>query len=386
MGDPGQKGTGTTPASGAAPPGEADEFARIRRARTRHPLLALGAGVLALFLVVKMRADIGYFLSSRQPSDLGDARALLASDRGRGVLAEGTNRLVRVAGTPDRESALQVDTRGSWTFTQFFKILGTDARLFVHRRESPLPADRAEKDLFEGRLIRFNDLSFEDSIRAYFAAHVSTTHFFSPGEVARAVRAGGEQPTQLRDLAGDAVVLGGNDILAIDQRHPGEIEVALPITRFADAATARAALVTAGATVMGPGRALSESHSFVVRVDQAGRDRVLDAVGNLDPHVQLTEVRETVKARLGELAVVPAATADGADQLAVRGQPPGATPAPLANIATIRTLATVQIPDDAYLIAEAETPREHTADVAIALVLLVFAAVNLVGLARGLRP
>src|SRR4029079_4502233 len=97
MGDPGQKGTGTTPASGAPPPGEADEFAAIRRARTRHPLLALGAGVLALFLVVKMRAEIGYFLSSRQPSDLGDARVLLASDRGRGVLAEGTNRLVRVA-------------------------------------------------------------------------------------------------------------------------------------------------------------------------------------------------------------------------------------------------------------------------------------------------
>ena len=45
----------------------------------------------------------------------------------------------------------------------------------------------------------------------------------------------------------------------------------------------------------------------------------------------------------------------------------------------------MQIPPDAYLIVEAETPREHLSEVAIALVLLVFASVNLAGLAKGLR-
>ena len=79
MDDPVNKATGATPAAAAKPVVEADEFAAIPRSRTRHPLLALGAGMLALFLVAKMRADLSYCLSPTVPADLGDARALLES-------------------------------------------------------------------------------------------------------------------------------------------------------------------------------------------------------------------------------------------------------------------------------------------------------------------
>lgn len=366
----------------AAPGNEAEEFAAIPRRRTRHPLLAGGAALLALFLVVKTRADLAYFMSPRTPADLGDARALTSTEQGRAALAEGTNRLVRVQGTPDRESALQVDTKGSWTFTQFFKILGTNGRLFVHRRENPVPAYRAEADVFVGRLLRFRDLSFEDAIRAYFAGHVSATHFFPPEAIHRLAAAHAAQPTEVRDLAGDTVSLGPNDILAIDLRRPGEIEVALPITRYTTAEAARQALegpVTKnGARVVGPGRPSAERHTFVLAVPPAERDRVMDAVSELDQKVGVKDVRETVKVRLGELGV------EG-DRLAMSGGTPGAERRVLDNVAAVRTLAMVQIPEDAYLIVEGETPREHTVDVAIALVLLVFASVNLVGLAKGLR-
>ncbi len=382
MDDPVNKATGATPAAAAKPVGEADEFAAIPRSRTRHPLLALGAGMLALFLVAKMRADLRYCLSPTVPADLGDARALLASERGRAVLAEGTNRLVRIHGTPDRESALQVDTRGSWTFTQFFKILGTDSLLLVHRREDPLPAFRAESDVFEGRLLRFEDLSFEDSIRAYFASHVSATHFFASAELARAVSTAADRPISLRDLTGDTVTLGPNDILAIVLRHPSEVEVSLPLARFAEAAVARAALVERGATVVATEPPTSSHHVFKITVVTKERDHLLDAIGNIDPRVGIQEVRETVKVRLGDLTVVE-------QKLALRGAGGGSAgldaPRVLPNIDTIRTLAPVQIPPDAYLIVEAETPREHLPDVAIALVLLVFATVNLIGLAKGIR-
>lgn len=380
MDESAKTGTGAAPAP-AAPASEADEFAHIRRRRSRHPLLAAGAGLLALFLVVKERGDIAYFLSPRTPADLGDARTLTTTDRGRQVLAEGTNRLVRVQGIPDRESALQVDTKGSWTFTQFFKILGTNGRLFIHRRENPVPAYRAEQDVFVGRLVRFGDLSFEDAIRAHFAGHVSATHFFAPEAMHKVVTAHSAQPTELRDLAGDTITLGPNDILAIDLRRPGEIEVALPIARFATTDAARTALegkvAPRGGHVLGPGKPAPDKHTFVVSVSAAERDGTMDAAADLDQRVTIRDVRETVKARLGDLEM------DG-ERLAVRGA--GATPRRvLENVATIRTLAMVQIPEDAYLIVEGETPKEHTADVAIALVLLVFASVNLVGLVKGLR-
>ena len=50
-------------------------------------------------------------------------------------------------------------------------------------------------------------------------------------------------------------------------------------------------------------------------------------------------------------------------------------------------MAPVVIPDDAYLLVEGDRPREHLPTVLIALVLVMFGAVNLVGLARELgRP
>ena len=258
MDDPAQ--TGPRPPTDLS---EVDEFADIPNPRTRHPALAMAAALLALFLVGKMRRDLTFFLSSPQPAQLGDARALMANERGPAALADGVNRVVRLRGIPDRESALQVDTKGSWTFSELSRLLGTQSRLFIHRREDPLPGFRAEADVFEGRLMRFSDLPFEEAIRSYFANHVSATHFFSRDALVHAFTASGNSGTNggvvsVPDLAGDAVTLGPNDILAFDLVHPGEIEVGLPAARFANPEVARSALVARGAQVLRPGRTVPE--------------------------------------------------------------------------------------------------------------------------------
>jgi hypothetical protein len=357
-------------------------------------VLALAAGLLALFLVIKMRGDLSFFLRARAAADLGDARALFANPNGPRVLGEGVNRLVRVHGTPDRESALQVDTKGSWTFTELFRLLGTQSRVFVHRRENPLPGFRAEADVFEGRLMRFSDLPFEDAIRTHFAGHVDATHFFRPDDIRRIVAAGVSTTASLSDVAGDTVILGPNDILALELRHAGEVEVGLPAARFRDVGAARAALVARGARVLGPGRTVPDRQTFVIAVGPAERDRVLNDVAALDYQSDLRDVRETVKARLTDLAVeggalviksgVPPAAEEAAAPAAAGnpGAPPSSARA-LVGIESIRTLATVQIPPDAFLIVEAETPREHLSDAAIAVVLIAFAGVNLAGLIKG---
>ena len=237
----------TRPAAQPQPP--EDEFANVRARAGRHPALALGAAALALFIIFHVRADITYALSSAEPIDLGDAAATFATpaadgkSRGRGVtpeaLAQAANHYVRLRGTPDRESALELDTKGSWVFTQFFRILGTGSRLFVHRRENPLPAVRAEEDRFEGRLIRFGDLSFETSIREYTATHVIATHFFAADVLRRAVaQAPGAQTVTINDLAGDPVVLGPNDLLAIDVTVPEQIRISFPPDKYRHATEA----------------------------------------------------------------------------------------------------------------------------------------------------
>src|SRR5262249_46627612 len=84
-----------------------DEFAHIPRRRARHPAFTVGGALLAFFLIAYGRRDLFYALSPGEPVDLGSAPALFASgSKGAGEMV---NRYVRVAGVPDRESALELD-------------------------------------------------------------------------------------------------------------------------------------------------------------------------------------------------------------------------------------------------------------------------------------
>jgi hypothetical protein len=376
--------------------GDADEFAHIPRARGRHPIVAVAGALLAFFLVFHERRDLRYALTAETPLDLGRASAL--NER---ALSGLENRYVRVGGTPDRESALQIDTKGSWVFTQLFRILGTGDRLFVHRPPSPLPAAMAESDTFQGRLIRVDDLSFATAIRKYFATTVSATHFFAPDAFARALGSRGAGGTlTATDLSGDPVTLAPASVVAVEVAEPDQVRIGLPRTRFATEADARGAVTSRGGEIVtalgevrgraplnapeaGPLSSTPEAPvrwTYVVRFPAAARQGALDALGNLDRDVEIRDARQAVQLRVEEIA---AGTAPGG--LTLRpGQGPPREIAPNA-LAAIHTIEPVVIPPDAYLLVEGDHPRQHLPTVLIAAILLMFGAVNLIGLGRELR-
>jgi hypothetical protein len=375
--------------------GAVDEFAHIPRPRVRHPIVGAAGAALAFFLVFHIRHDLRYALSSRQPAEIGSARAAFAAGAS---LADFENRLVRVTATPDRESALEIDTKGSWVFSQLFRVLGTGDRMFLHRRDNPLPAARAEADVFEGRLIRFRDLSFADAIRAHFAKRVTATHFFPPAAFVQAIAGrAGSASLQLADRAGDPVALAAEDSVAIEMIAPDQVRIGLPRARFANEADARAAIASRGGEVLasrglvqgfslaGPDTGpLSnapvppERWTFVARFPAARRQAALDELGNIDRRVELRDARETVTARVADLAA--SGSGGGGLTVGAAGTPPRTLAA--AEIAAVRTLASVVIPDDAYLLVEGDYPREHVATIFIALILLMFGTVNLLGIVR----
>jgi hypothetical protein len=394
--------TETAPSDRAAgdAAGVVDEFAHIPSSRGRHPLVAIAAAALAFFLVLHNRHDLRYALSSSEPFDLGRASAVFGSGHATSGLE---NRLVRVSGLPDRESALQIDTKGSWVFSQFFRVLGTDNRLFLHRRESPLPAGLAEADVFEGRLIRVAELPFAASIRGYFATHVAATHFFAPEALAKALatrRPGA--PLTLADTSGDVVSLDERETIGIDVSERDQVKIGLPRDRFPTEEAARAALTSRGGEIVsalgavkskprggapesGPLSATPEPPqrwTFVVRFPPAAAQSALDAIGNLGREVDIRDARQTVDVKLEDVSAL--ADGQGVVGLTVRpGQgPPRRLEAP--TIAAVHTMAPVVIPDDAYLLVEGDRPREHVPTLLIALILVMFGAVNLVGMAREL--
>jgi len=62
--------------------------------------------------------------------------------------AQGCRSTIRApGGNADRESAVVLDTR-VMHFTQFFRLLGTNNRIFVRRAPDPLPAELAARDVF----------------------------------------------------------------------------------------------------------------------------------------------------------------------------------------------------------------------------------------------
>jgi len=390
MTDPAQPDRSAGPAAG-----DADEFAHIPRARGRHPIIALGGALLAFFLVFHERRELRYAMLGGTPLDVGRATALNTA------AADGLeNRYVRVTGTPDRESALEIDTKGSWVFTQLFRVLGTGDRLFVHRPPSPLPAAMAESDVFEGRLIRVDDLSFATGIRKYFAATVSATHFFAPAAFSAALA--GRPPggtLAVSDLSGDPVTLAPSSLVVVDVVEPDQVRLGLPKARFATDGEARAAITSRGGeivTALGEikGRAATSAPeagplsstaeppvrwTFVARFPAAARQAALDAIGNLDHDVEIRDARQPVQLRVEEISPL----ASGG--LVLR---PGEGPArevPAAAVAAVHTVEPVVIPPDAYLLVEGDRPRQHLPTVLITAILVMFGAVNLVGLGRDLR-
>jgi hypothetical protein len=387
-----------TSAAAPAPtiPRGADEFAHIPSPRTRHPLLALAAAALAFYLVFHVRHELRYALSSGEPLEAGEARVTFSP---RTTMTGLDNRYVRVRGTPDRESGLEVDTKGSWTFSQFFRVLGTGDSLFVHRLPSPLPAPSAEDDVLEGRLVRFSELPFEDAVRAYFSAHVVATHFFALDDLRAALSGARGGALTLHDRAGDPVTLATADLLAVDVRRADEVRIGLPRERFVDGAAARAEIERRGGTIVSakglvrvdaPGAAAAgslafgsgpppiERWTFVARFEGPGREAALSALGELDRKVELRDARETVKARVSDLGVA-------ADALVVKVDGAAERRIPWDSIAAARTLATVRVANDAYLLVEADRPRDHLPTLFLALAVAVFGVVNLAAFAREAR-
>jgi hypothetical protein len=383
----------TDPAKSKPPAGAVDEFAHIPRRRSRHPLFTLAGAALAFFLVFYGWRDLRYALSSGEPLELGYAPALFASGKATADLA---NRYVRVAGTPDRESALELDTKGSWVFSQLFRVLGTGDHLFVHRLENPLPAPLAEADVFEGRLIRIDELPYAEAIRGYFAKHVMATRYFTTDALLKGL-AGRSQnaPLAIADRGGDPVSLSADEALALDVLKPEHLQIGLPQARFPTEDAARAAIVARGGEVVatkglvqapapesaGASNLLASPAkpparwTFIVRFPAARRQGALDELGDIDRTVEIRDARETVATRASELT-------SEKDALIVRA--PGAAERRLAaaDIAAIHTMAPVVIPDGALLLVEGDRPRNHLSSIIISLVLLTFGVFNIIALVR----
>ena len=341
------------------PRGPSTNSRTSRGARSRHPLITLAGAALAFFLVFYGWRDLRYALSSGAPLELGAAAALFSNDKATADLA---NRYVRVAGVPDRESALELDTKGSWVFSQLFRVLGTGDRLFVHRMQNPLPAARAEADVFEGRLIRDRRAALRRGHPRLFRqardgdALLRDRRAARGADRARAGRAAVDRRSGRRQVA-----LAADEALAIEVVKPERCRSACRTARFPTEDAARAAIDAPrrrGDRDAGPGedarrrrararRACSPARRSRPRAGRswcgsrarAGRRRWTSWATSIAPSRSATRARRSRRAS-------PSWRRPTARWSFARPAGPNAALA-AANVAAVHTIAPVVIPDGA---------------------------------------
>jgi hypothetical protein len=333
---------------------------------------------LSAFLIFHQRSDVIYALSSSAPRVLGDAKDLMKS--GQAELPE--NRYVRIAGTPDFESAIILDTQGEWKFRTFFRVLEADRRLFVQRAAGPLPLEMVQHNSFAGRLVRLDSVSFSESIRAYFAQHVTSTSVFDINEFRRALEEK-RLPGTLSDSLGDSVKVAGNELLNIDVSVPQHYKVEVPREIFDTLDLATKMMTKAGAVVSGVGKpvvrdANLSGFEFDCTFPADRETQVFSSVADIAGRTRILPVVEHVVAPLTQLRAV-----GGGLEFTKPGAPEAQSIA-WGNIKSIRTTSTLSIPHDAYLLLEGERPNSHYKSVVATAFLLAFGLVNALAFRRRL--
>jgi hypothetical protein len=260
---------------------------------------------------------------------------------------------------PDYRNALVFEPKGDQYRRAFFRLLGTGNRLLV--RADQTSTRHALGGPIVGRLRRFDELSYAEQVRGYFAERVKATRWLDRDAFRTALAAGRLAP-ELRDRAGEPIAMAATTPITVVVAEPNTVAVQLPKDKFAVEEDAAHELARLGA----PARFRRETkEGFVYSVDVSGQSR--------DAYLQKLEERgfrfqadrEEVRAPLADFAVA------AAPSLTVGGRP-----IPWSAVESLQVEAPIAIPHDAWIIVENELPEDFRWTLVVDGLLAVFVVFN----------
>ena len=351
--------------------GEAEdlELAALPPARRRRsPLVAAAVIVLAGVVGWHLRADVKYAFASRTPTDLGDARSVGARN-----VVLGDNSHVTLRGLPDRRDALYLEPRGEKSRQTFYRLLGTNTRLFVRAEDAREVA--SPTDVWTGRLRRFDALPYAGALREYYDKEVEAARYLTPEALKQAVEHHGGSVV---DRAGETLTVSAGEIVDVDTADPNRVEVLLWRDKFAAQADAEKEVERLG-LVTHTSYGNQQAYGVLVDVPAERRNQVLGKLETAGLAFRPAETRwraplDQLKLD-GDKLVFASAEVVRADGERVK---PAALPAsvPLEQLKAGSVDAPITIADDAWVLIEGEAPDAFWWAPAIEILLLLFAAFN----------
>lgn len=377
-GDPTPTDGGTPSRPESNPVGDELDPELVRMARPpfrRSPIVALGVIILGAVLLWHLRTDLVYALSSRTPIALGQAREFSA----RRQAPPADNRLVELRGLPDYRNALLFEPRGDSFRRAFFRLLGSDSHLLVGADQTSTRHEGLG-ERFVGRWRRFDEIPYAEQVRAYYATKIKATRLLDLEEVRRLLR---QRPSLadnapggliIRDGAGEPIRLAPTQPLTLVVDFPDHLALSLSRDHYAVAEDAQREIERLGAVLVGEVQVTKESFVVIARVAAENRRSFLAALEERDiPFAAHQERWPTTAESLRQAIGAPERLAIGERSL------------PWSQIASIQVSAPIEIPHDAWIVVENETPADFVWVPALAGVLILFLAFNLWLVLRTIR-
>lgn len=360
----------------SVPNSEAEVDLRPRSQKPR-PLVAATVIALGSLIVMRLGRDIPYAMSGMiaQKIDAASAKGALPDDR-----------FASLTGLPDRRNALYLSPKGSKSTLLFFRLLGSDSRLFVRAASSTTKIDPIEQ--WQGRLRSFDALPYAATLRDFYAKRVSARRYLELAPLWAGLAASPIRWNRLVDRTSRPVEITTDTEVELALVFEDQLRVLLPRSKFPTEDDAQHEVERLG--FQSVRLADPDPHHFVVLVPAppAQRNALIAKLEAAQLSVRLRDVR--TKLKLGQLSVsaqhlvVPADLglfyATDSD-----GKLQRITTLPLPTIHSVSIDEPVMIPADAMVLLEDETPASMAWVPVVVGMTLLFVLFNLFVLVRSLR-
>lgn len=369
----------------------------------RHPGVAIAVLIVGVLLLYRLRTDLRYALQPTAATDIGDAASGLLSNQ----LQSALEKHLSLHGIPDHRNGLAFELKGGRTRTQVFRLLGTGSRVFI---ATPVQGQPPFVNSWSGRLRRFDDLSFAETLRnEWKKTQISQAVDLSK---LKALPAGTlPSPLTISDRAGQVLHILAQQDLLIDVLFDDDVRVLLSKDKFPSEADARRE-VERLRLAHGPGVETRDGYGYVLRLPPKGLERqlilaLIDAQGiwlwhRIEPYrvpagaVQLTPAGLVLPGpdalqqpvRYMEQEVAGGDSAGARDATAPRQLVAQKDPSTLLlweQIQAVQVSENFKVPSDALLLMAGETPKTQFYTLPLSALLLLFMSFNVWYLRRSWR-
>ena len=230
-----------------------------RRKSTVRPFTALAIVAICTTLTVRLLSDFSFSRQAEEPTPVATLEAT-ADDH--------ENQYIEIEARPDRPQAIRLVPNSKTTGQVLVPVLGSRGKLWILLEASPWNESPRSDEKYRGRLMRMDDLGFDEALRARFKAGEFVPRPIALAEIRKALQT---NASVVHDAAGDSLKVSADTYVRYKEIAVDTVRIlAVSTDPYNDEAGWRLALESAGILRPGTAAVSSTTDSWTFDVDAPG--------------------------------------------------------------------------------------------------------------------